>query len=96
MMLCHATPPREACDPFELGMRAVDAGQAELVRLIQSGAIAKMPVAAQDKSLEIRCSRYKDFTDEVVSRYLEQVPTPEEIGRQLLAAPKRELIRPDN
>lgn len=91
-MLFHALAPHRACDPFELGMLAVDASQTELVRAIRNGTLHTLQPIKQDKGLEIRYSRYADFTDDVVAKYLASIPTAEEIGKLLLASPRRRLI----
>lgn len=91
-MLFHALPPREACDPFDLGMRAVDASQTTLAALIANGAVHRLEPVAQDRRGEIRYSRYADFTDDVVQRYLAAMPDARQIGRQFSQAPPREFL----
>ncbi len=86
-MLFHALPPREAVDPFHLGMLAVDESQRALVRAIEKGGLHQWQPVPQDKSLEMRYSRYSDFTDDVVSRYLGDVPSAAEIGALMAKAP---------
>jgi hypothetical protein len=93
-MLFHALPKPQACDPFLLGMRAVNAAHAALVDAIVSGAVFDCAPAVQDKSREIRYTRNKDFTDEVAREYLDRRLDANKIGDLLRASPAREFLRP--
>ncbi len=91
-ILFHALPPAGIADPFELGMRAVESAHIALTQALASGTIASMAAIPQDKSAEIRYSRYSDFTDEVVAHYLANPPQPDAIT-QALRQPPRPGIR---
>jgi hypothetical protein len=67
----HALPAygRET-DGFMLGMRAVEAAHEYLVKLITENRLFDGNVALQNKTDEIRYSRYADFDDAVVAEYL--------------------------
>jgi hypothetical protein len=93
-MLFHALPKPQACDPFLLGMRAVQAAHVALMDAIVSGAVLDCPPVAQDKTREIRYTRNKDFTDEVAREYLDRKLDAARIGDLLSASPAREFLRP--
>jgi len=94
-MLLHAFPPTEACDAFELGMRAVEAGHRALADHLAAGTLWDIEPVAQDKSLQLRYSRNREFTDEVAADYLDRVmPSPEEIEQQLQQRDLSRFIRP--
>ena len=78
-MLFHALPKAQEIDPFVLGMLAVKSAHEGLLSALKTGDILKMDAVPQDKSLEIRYTRNKDFDDEVASKYLENPPTPKEV-----------------
>jgi len=82
-MLFHAVPEVGEIEPFLLGMYAVKSAHNGLVSAIRTGEILKMEAIPQDKSLEIRYTRNKDFTDDVASSYLERQPTAQEIFQSL-------------
>ena len=86
--LFHALPPAGIADPFELGMRAVESAHIALAQALAGGAIHSMAAIAQDKSAEIRYSRYSDFTDEVVAHYLAHPPQPDAITQSLRQPPR--------
>ena len=78
-ILYHAFPKAIKADPFTYGMLAVRAAQESLIKKIKTGEIKKMRPTKQDKTKEIRYTRNKDFTDKVVSEYLKNLPTKEDI-----------------
>ncbi|SEQ52370.1 Formyl transferase [Ectothiorhodospira magna] len=82
-MLLHAVPKAEEIEPFLLGMYAVKVAHNGLINAIKTGEILKMEAIPQDKALEIRYTRNKDFTDEVASRYLAKQPTAQDIFQSL-------------
>lgn len=82
-MLFHAVPNAEEKEPFLLGMYSVKVAHNGLVSAIKTGEILKMEAIIQDKALEIRYTRNKDFTDEVASRYLAKQPTAQDIFQSL-------------
>jgi hypothetical protein len=67
----HALPSLKGqFNGFTLGMRAVLAAHDCLIEMIEDNRIVKGSVTKQDKSKEIRYSRYSDFNDEVVDCYM--------------------------
>ena len=84
-MLFHALPKPAPCDPFVLGMKAVEAAQVALCAHLQKGTLYKLPLLAQNKKKEIRYSRGADFTDEIVKQYLAAIPSAQHIGERLAA-----------
>lgn len=60
----------ESTDGFELGMRAVESAQNCIIDLIAKNSVRSLAGVPQDKNLEIRYSRYIDFTDECVFDYM--------------------------
>lgn len=93
-MLCHAVPRVDAVDGFVLGMRAVKAAHDALVTHLASGALAAMAPVPQDKTQEMRYSRYSDFTDEVAAEYLDREPSPAAVRDALAARDDAALLRP--
>jgi len=85
-ILCHALPQNregESLDGFALGMRGVTAAFNTLVSLIKDERWREMKPVAQDKGLELRYTRNRDFTDRVATEYLDRVPAPKEISEAL-------------
>lgn len=77
-MLGHALPnPRdgESLDGFALGMRSVSDAFDALIDLITTPGWKDLEPIPQDKSLEMRYSRTRDFTDEIASEYLGNLPS---------------------
>lgn len=93
-MVFHAIPAPEAVDGFELGMRAVEAAHQGLASRLADGSLKARKPVLQDKALEMRSSRYADFTDEVVAEYLRREIPPAEIARALGARRDEELLHP--
>jgi len=70
-MLFHCLPSfSEGISPFDFTMRAVLAAQHGLCQSIHDRSIFTLKRVAQDKSHEIRYTKNSDFTDEVVSEFL--------------------------
>ncbi len=84
-MLFHALPKPGEYEPFMLGMKAVDAAHRALAQHARDGTLLTMPVVKQDKSQQLRYSRYTDFDDAVVEQYLSHLPTADAIGATLKA-----------
>jgi hypothetical protein len=82
-ILFHAMPRADRVDGFVLGMRAVRAAQVALTQRIKDGSIFNLLSERQNKALEIRYTRSRDFTDEVAQEYLNRLMTAEEIEKQL-------------
>ena len=81
-MLCHALPgPQDAkgLDGFALGMRAVRVGIDGLVSLVRDSCWRHLEAVPQERSMEIRYTRNRDFTDQVAAEYLSNVPSAEAI-----------------
>jgi hypothetical protein len=78
-MLFHAFPKVEAIDPFILGMKSVKSAHESLVEYIQTGAIKTFTPVIQNKELEIRYTRNKDFNDDVAKDYLNNLPSVNDI-----------------
>lgn len=93
-ILRHVLPAAETFEPFELGMRAVEAAHAAVADGLASGELLELSGIAQDKALQIRYTRNADFTDVVAAEYLEQLMTPDEIAARLRARNVRQFVRP--
>ena len=93
-MLYHALPKPEETDTFKLGMKAVKVAHDSLVERIANGDIWKYTSVAQDKSREIRYSRYDDFNDMVAKEYLNSPLAPEEVYRKLVERDMNMFLNP--
>lgn len=93
-MLLHAFPPTEPCDPFLLGMRAVDAAFAAVVENLASNELLQLHPIPQDRGLEMRYARISDFTSEIAAEYLNRLPSPDEIHSALTARDLSLFVRP--
>ncbi len=93
-MLFHAIPKAGEIEPFLLGMQAVKSAHNGLVNALNTGEILKMEAAQQNKALEIRYTRNKDFTDEVASKYLAEQPTAQDIFQSLKNRDLSVLLNP--
>jgi hypothetical protein len=73
-IVAHAKPAPTS-DPFEFGMRAVEATQQELCRIVLAGGIRERiaQAAPQDGSKLIRYSRNRDFTDAIAAEFLSRI-----------------------
>jgi folate-dependent phosphoribosylglycinamide formyltransferase PurN len=93
-MLFHALPKVAAIDPFLLGFHAVQAAHRALIESIKSGRLFSLKALPQDRNLEIRYSRHRDFTDEVAKEYLERNLSARDIDRMLKTRRERQLVEP--
>jgi len=93
-MLFHALPAAQAVGPFVLGMRAVRSAHQGLIKHLRTGELTKLAPVEQDKALEMRYSRYEDFTDQAVAEYLARVPTPDSVREALQRRDLRRFVRP--
>lgn len=91
-ILFHVRPAPAAIDPFEFGMRAVEAAHEGLVAAMSQGDIRNFPTIPQDRSLEVRYTRNRDFDDETAAAYLARAPQPDELLEALRTAPNRSLF----
>ena len=82
-MLLHALPAPQKEDPFLVGMLAVKAAHTAIVEHIRAGDLLDLPTINQDKSQELRYTRGVDFTDEIAEKYLQNIPTPEDVYSQM-------------
>jgi len=80
-ILFHTLPMIEKIDPFSLGMSAVKSTISSLSLYIKNK--ENYCAKAQDKSLEIRYTRNRDFTDTVAKNYLQNIASPEAIQESL-------------
>ncbi len=69
-ILFHSIPKFENEDAFAFTMKAVLAAQEDLISNLDKILDGALPGIQQDKSLEIRYSRYSDFTDAVAKEFL--------------------------
>tara|TARA_B100001750_G_C15495634_1_gene593967 strand:+ start:310 stop:1101 length:792 start_codon:yes stop_codon:yes gene_type:complete len=91
-ILFHAIPQEKDVNGFLLGMFAVKSAHKSLVSNIKSKKILKINPIIQDKKLEIRYSRRKDFNDKVASDYLNDLPSIEYIKNSLDRRDNRILL----
>lgn len=82
-ILFHALPRVQEIEPFLLGMYAVKSAHSGLLNAIESGEILRMNAIPQNKDIEIRYTRNKDFNDKVALEYLTNLPTKQNIHRLL-------------
>src|SRR5260221_7513736 len=82
-MLFHALPARGEIDPFDLGMKAVQAAHMALCDAIADGALDRLLPTPQNKDLEIRYTRSRDFDDRVAAAFLDRRLTAGQIGTML-------------
>jgi hypothetical protein len=85
-ILCHALPEiggDEEIDGFLLGMRAVKTAFSVLVELIKDQRWQEIERVKQDKSLQYRYTRNRDFTDEIASEYLGRVASSDRIHQAI-------------
>ena len=68
--ILYVTKTLNQKDSFKLTMSAVKLAIDTLVKKIKSREILKLKSIKQDKSLEIRFSKKRDFTDKVVKRFM--------------------------
>jgi len=93
-MLFHAFPDVKDADPFLLGMRAVKSAHKGLVRYLKDKHLNDYDPQKQDKSLEIRYSRNKEFNDLVAQDYLDHMPSKEFILQKIKQRNMGRFLRP--
>ena len=91
-MYYHAFPKPDRYDSYELGMRAVLAGQQSIIQTIKSGGFDESKMIPQDKSLQIRYTRNADFTPEILEEFLNNIPTPDEIQSRLQSRDESQFL----
>jgi methionyl-tRNA formyltransferase len=86
-MLWHAKPSAagDYCNVFEFTMSSVVAMHLSLIHYIKNGKIWQLlqESVPQDKSLEVRYSRRKDFNNELAEKFLANEPSTESIRAKL-------------
>ncbi len=92
-ILFHALPEPAACDGYSLGMRAVRAAQIGLCNRVSDGSIFELPAQPQDKALEIRYTRSRDFTDTIAEDYMSRLMTPDEIWMALVRGNSKRILK---
>jgi hypothetical protein len=93
-ILFHALPAPAPLDPFILGMRSVKVAHEALCERIRAGALWNRAPVPQDRGLEIRYTRNRDFTDDVAKAYLNQMPTPQAVNAALRERDLSKFIDP--
>ena len=93
-MLFHAFPSPRPTEPFELGMRAVEAAHVGFVERLVDGSLWDIEPVAQDRTLELRYTRNADFTDAIAAEYLGRLLPPDEIGLRLAARRLEDFLDP--
>ncbi len=93
-MYYHAFPKPAAYNSYELGMRAVLAGQTSIVETLINGGFNESQSVKQDKLKEVRYTRNADFTPEILEEFLQNIPDPQEIQAQLLARDESLFLHP--
>ena len=93
-ILFHALPRPGAVDPFELAMRAVNAGHRAVVEAIAGDTLFSHEAVAQDRSREIRYTRNADFSDQAAQDFLDRRLNEQDVAGLFERAPERELLRP--
>jgi hypothetical protein len=89
----HAFPEAGAHDPFVLGMRAVRSAQLAVVDALRSGELFDAEPVPQDRSLELRYTRNRDFTDDVAEEYLARAPSADDVRAGMEQRPAVGLVR---
>jgi hypothetical protein len=79
-MLSHAVPAFDGEDPFHFTMKAVVVAQEALVATLRDDQWRTKQPVQQDRSLEIRCTRNADFTDDVASDFLNRRIGPTDLS----------------
>lgn len=82
-ILFHALPAVAAYEPFELGMRAVQAAHLGFIKSLKENPSLQFQSQPQDRSRELRYSRKNDFTDDIVEEYLNRMASPQELEAHL-------------
>lgn len=93
-MLFHAFPKNIDPDPFVYGMESVRSAHLGLCSHLAAGDLLDLPAVVQDRSLELRYTRNRDFTDEVASDYLDHLPDPDEVRLAIARRDPNHLITP--
>ena len=90
-ILFHVRPSFRGQDPFVFTMQAVEDVQIEIGRRMAQGDLTSLSPIDQDKSLELRYSRNRDFTDGVAAEFLERAISSEDLRVSLDSSSSPEL-----
>lgn len=93
-ILYHAFPSAGKYDGFLFGMLAVKSAHDSLVQYIKEGRLNTLRPVKQDRRLEIRYTRNRDFADEVAQKYLKSLPNPGFIKDKCLKRDLKKFINP--
>lgn len=93
-ILFHALPGVGQYAPFDLGMVSVDAAQRGLVENIANHRFGGLDAVPQNRALQLRYTRNRDFTDAIAADYLERLMSPEAIEAGLLQRDLGEFVHP--
>jgi hypothetical protein len=95
-MMYHVAPVTTGCStPFDFTMQSVRSAHDSLVQRISNGSIFEFEQIEQDRNLEVRYTRNKDFTDDIAREFLDRNLTIDQI--QALIEEKKgevELLSP--
>ncbi len=91
-ILFHSVPKHENEDAFGFTMKAVFAAQRDLVSNINRVMNLDFAGVAQEKSLELRYSRYSDFTDEIAEEFLQKDYSSDVLKSMLRESDKPTLL----
>ena len=78
-ILFHAIPKPEEIDPFVLGMKSVKVAHSALIEYIKTDLLHRFIPLKQNRELEIRYTKNKDFNDIVAKQYLNNLPSPKRV-----------------
>ncbi len=93
-ILYHAFPPDNCLDSFDLGMKAVKSAHLSLIKSLKSKKIWRFTPVKQNKNLEFRYSRANEFTEEIVTEFLEKKLQLYTIQKSLLNRDMRLFLQP--
>jgi len=90
-ILFHVRPNFYGQDPFLFTMQAVEEVQIEIGERMAQGVLGSLTPIDQDKALELRYSRNRDFTDEIASEFLQRAISSEDLRKSLESSSGPEL-----
>lgn len=90
-ILFHVRPNFYGQDPFLFTMQAVEEVQIEIGERMAQGVLGSLTPIHQDKALELRYSRNRDFTDEIASEFLQRAISSEDLRKSLESSSGPEL-----
>jgi len=93
-ILFHALPQVEKISPFLLGMKSVRSAHLALVSSLRDNSLFEYKPNIQNKELEIRYTKKRDFDDDVIACYLDRVMTDEEVFKALEKREMKMFVNP--